>query len=399
MALINSGKTKSSKIDPLPIGLLKVNTAALAPFFVNLINMSYTSCTVPARLKHAVVTPLLKRPGLPKDNYSNYRPISNLPYVSKLLECHVSAQLCLHLQNNYIEDPFQSAYRPSHSIETAIVCIQDDVLRSLDARRHVALVLLDLSAAVDTIDYCILLEELHRIGVRGDALHWMSSYLTDRTQCVSVDDQLSCEIRLQHGVPQGSVLGPVLFSVYCRKCSEFPPSDSASAVDRIRLVLSTLKHGWHHSCLLLNEKKGEAILFAAPNNRIPQPPPLCIDVCGCSIIASTNISDLGVQLDSTMSMAAHVSRTCRTAYAQQRCINLVRSSLPVSARKTLVHALVASKLDFGNAAQTIRFSLYKDCFCYIRVFTLGKFGNYLGPSSFLKINEFLKCNPLCPYSD
>ena len=112
MTLINSGKSKSSKIDPLPIALLKANTAALAPFFLNLTNMSYTSCTVPARLKHAVVTPLLKRPGLSKDNYSNYRPILNLPYVSKLLERHVSAQLRLHLQNNNIEDPFQSAYRP-----------------------------------------------------------------------------------------------------------------------------------------------------------------------------------------------------------------------------------------------------------------------------------------------
>ena len=102
-------------------------------------------------------------------------------------------------------------------------------------------------------------------------------------------------------------------------------------------------------CLLLNEAKTEAILFAAPNNRIPQPPPLCIDVCGCNIIASSNIRDLGVQLDSTMSMAAHVSRTCRTAYAQLRSISRIRSSLPISARKTLVHALVTSKLDFGNA--------------------------------------------------
>ena len=105
-----------------------------------------------------------------------------------------------------------------------------------------------------------------------------------------------------------------------------------------------------YRCLLLNEKKTETILFPAQINRIPQPPSPCIDVCGCSIIASTNIRDLGVQLDSTMSMAAHVSRTCRTAYAQLRCINRIRSSLPISAHKTLVHALVTSKLDFGNAA-------------------------------------------------
>ena len=94
MALINISKTKSSKIDPLPSALLKANTAALAPFFVNLINLSYTCCTVPARLKHAVVTPLLKRSGLATDNYANYRQISNLPFASKLLERHVSTQLC-----------------------------------------------------------------------------------------------------------------------------------------------------------------------------------------------------------------------------------------------------------------------------------------------------------------
>ena len=156
------------------------------------------------------------------------------------------------------------------------------MLRSLEARKQVALVSLDLSAAFDTIDHCILLEESHRIGVRRDALHWMSSYLTDRTQCASVD-------------------------------VDFPRGDSASAVDRIRRCVVDVKAWLASRCLLLNEKKTEAILVAAPNNRISQPPPLCIDVCGCSIIASTNIRDLGVQLDSTMSMAAHVSRTCRTA--------------------------------------------------------------------------------------
>ena len=207
--------------------------------------------------------------------------------------------------------------------------------------------------------------------MRGDALRWMSSYLTDRTQCVSVDGHLSCEIRLQHGVPQGSVLAPLLFSVYCAGLSEvflthdiryhvyagdtqlyvdFQRGDSASAADRIRRCVIDVKAWLASRCLLLNETKTEAIVFAAPNNRIPQPPPLCIDVCGCSIIASTNIRDLGVQLDSAMSMAAHVSRTCRTAYAQLRCISRIRSSLTVSARKTLVHALVTSKLDFGNAA-------------------------------------------------
>ena len=369
--LIENGKIKSSMIDPLPIAILKANTSILAPILRNVINLSYESSTVPARLKHAVVTPLLKRSGLPVDDYASYRPISNLPYASKVLERHVSAQLRLHLQHNNIGDPFQSAYRPSHSVETAIVSIQDDILRSLDTRKHVVLVLLDLSAAFDTIDHDLLLAELDRIGVRGDALCWLASYLTDRTQCVNVEGHLSCNIQLRHRVPQGSVLGPLLFSVYCAGLSEvfskhgiryhvyaddtqlyvdFPRNDAASAADRISLCVTDVKVWLASRYLLLNETKTEAVLFSAPNNRVPQPPPLLIDICGCSVSTSANIRDLGVQLDSTMSMATHVSCTCRTAYAQLRGIARIRSSLPLRACKTLVHALVTSRLDFGNAA-------------------------------------------------
>ena len=162
--LIENCKTNSSKIDPLPISIL-------APITRNVNNLYYESSTLPARLKQAVIKPLLARSGPPVDDYASYRPISNLPYASKLLECHVSAQLRLHLQHNDIGDPFQSAYRPSHSVETASVCIQDDILRSLEARRHAVLVLLDLTAAFDTIGHDILLAELDRIGVRGVLTH------------------------------------------------------------------------------------------------------------------------------------------------------------------------------------------------------------------------------------
>ena len=101
-----------------------------------------------------------------------------------------------------------------------IVCIQDDVLRSIDARKHVVLILLDLSAAFDTINHEILLTVLHRIGVQGDAHRRIESYLTGRTQCVSVNDHLSCVMRPKHGVAQGSVLGPLLFSVYLAGLSD-----------------------------------------------------------------------------------------------------------------------------------------------------------------------------------
>ena len=111
---------------------------------------------------------------------------------------------------NDIFDVFQSAYRPAHSCESALVRIQDDILVSLDNRKTVILVLLDLSAAFDTVDHRLLLDKLYRIGIHGNAHRWMHSYLSERTQVVRVDKHTSRCVDLCFGVPQGSMLGPLL---------------------------------------------------------------------------------------------------------------------------------------------------------------------------------------------
>ena len=168
------------------------------------------------------------------------------------------------------------------------------------------------------------------------AHRWIESYLTDRTQCISVNDHLSCVMRPKHGVPRGSVLGPLLFSVYCAGLSDvfskhgiryhvyaddtqlyvdFPRNDSAFVMDRIRRCVIDVKAWLASRCLLLNGTKTEATLFAAPN-RMTQPSPLHMDICGSDVRTSTNIRDLGVYLDSTMSMTTHVTRICRTAYGR-----------------------------------------------------------------------------------
>ena len=177
------------------------------------------------------------------------------------------------------------------------------------------------------------------------AHRWIESYLTDRIQCISVNDHLSCVMRPKHGMPQGSVLGPLLFSVYCAGLSDvfskhgiryhvyaddtqlyvdFPRNDSAFAMDRIRRCVINVKAWLASRCLLLNGAKTEAILFAAPN-RMTQPSPLHMDICGSDVRTSTNIRDLGVYLDFTMSMTTHVTRICRTAYGRLRNIARIRS--------------------------------------------------------------------------
>ena len=141
----------------------------LLPAISNIVNLSLTSGVVPAQLKVAHVTSLLKKPPLNPEDLKNFRPVSNLHFLSKIVEKAVAAQLSKHLQENALHEPCQSAYRASHSTETALLRIQSDVLLALDRKEAVFLVLLDLSSAFDTIDHALLLETLEtRFGIIVD---------------------------------------------------------------------------------------------------------------------------------------------------------------------------------------------------------------------------------------
>ena len=161
----------------MPTSILKGNAETFAPLIMKIVNASLQSGTVPADMKHALVTPLHKRHGLDTNNLANYRPVSNIGFVSKVLERYVANAVREHIDNNGYNDAFQSAYRPRHSTETALVRIHNDLMQSMYCRRGVLLVLLDLSAAFDTLDHGILLRRLHEIGVRHTVLEWFKSYV------------------------------------------------------------------------------------------------------------------------------------------------------------------------------------------------------------------------------
>ena len=179
-----------------------------------------TTGIVPRDLKTAVVKPLLKKPSLDKNLLKNYRPISNLPFLSKILEIVVLHKLLFHLQENNLSNPLQSAYRAGHSTETVSLRIVNDILSSLDNDNISVLLLLDLSAAFDTTDHQILLSRLNSVfGIQSTALQWFQSYLSDRYQSTSVNNSSSSPSQLMYGVPQGSVLGPILFVLYMDRIS------------------------------------------------------------------------------------------------------------------------------------------------------------------------------------
>ena len=149
---------------------------------------------------------------------NNYRPVSNLPFLSKVLEKVVLHQLRGHLLTNNLSETFQSAYRAHHSTEAALLDVMNRLLGSADEGRVSILTLLDLSAACDTLDHSILLTRLHDLfGISGKAFEWFSSYLSHRFQSVGVNG-LS-QKKLHHGVPHGSVSGPILFTLYTQPLS------------------------------------------------------------------------------------------------------------------------------------------------------------------------------------
>ena len=213
--IICKSPSKSCTLDPIPTWIIRDAKNELLPTITDIINASLRSSEVPTSIKSAVVTPLLKKATLDPEILKNYRPVSNLSFVSKVLERVVAQRLTSYMTDNNLHEYLQSAYKPGHSTETALVKVQNDILTSIDQHGIVILILLDLSAAFDTIDHDVLFSRMEStLGITGPALEWFRSYLGDRTLRVQIDDSFSASQEILWSVPQGSVLGPLLFLIY-----------------------------------------------------------------------------------------------------------------------------------------------------------------------------------------
>ena len=182
---------------------------------VEVFDLSFESDEFASDWKEALLKPLLKKCGL-DIAFSNFCPVSNLPYVSKLSEKAVANynQLIDHMTTNDLHMLLQSAYNQNHSTVSELLKVKNDILLNMEAQKVTLLVLLDFSAAFDTVRHDTLLNRLKsRFGVDGKALEWFASYLMDRTPRVTVNDRLSPAFPLRQVVPQGSCLGPLLLSL------------------------------------------------------------------------------------------------------------------------------------------------------------------------------------------
>lgn len=369
--IILKSSSATCDLDPIPTHLLKENLDTIVPLITKLVNASLQHGKFPEIFKHADIVPLLKKDGLDPDNLKNYRPVSNLPFVSKVIEQVVADRLKTHLTNNNMWEKNQSAYRAFHSTETALIRVHNDIMTSLNRKKMVALVLLDLSAAFDTISHRILLDRLHDdYGVSGVSLKWFESYLQHRTQSVKIGNDKSDKIELPCGVPQGSVLGPILFSLYVRPVAhiarsfdienmfyaddsqlyiEFNHSDgSDQSINRLEQCISGIRRWMQTNFLKLNDSKTEFIIFGSRYSE-KKCSERTIQVGDSSIEAVASVRNLGSYMDKNMTMEAFVAIKIRNLNFLLRKIFRIRRFLTLSACKTLVQSLVISRLDYCNS--------------------------------------------------
>ena len=184
--LINSAEAKSSELHPIPSKLLKTNSMKIAPVITEILNLLLKTGDFCKELKQALLGPLLKKRGL-ELAFPNYRPVSNLPYLGKIIEWAVCNQITDYTGKIGMTEQYQSAYKAAHSIETAMLKVKTDILAAIDRKEAMCLILLDLSAAFDKVNHEMLLNCLKfRFGITDTVLKWLESYLTGRHQSIII---------------------------------------------------------------------------------------------------------------------------------------------------------------------------------------------------------------------
>ena len=364
------------ELDPIPTSLVKRFLPSLLPVITAIINKSLELSHFPLKFKNALVKPLLKKSSLDQNCLNNYRPVSNLPFLSKVCEKVVCSRLIEHMDANHYFEKYQSAYRKFHSTESALLRVHNDIIKSLDSKKCVALIMLDISAAYDTIDHQLLLRRLqYQARVVGDALNWMESYLENRSQQVLINGIRSSPIGLKFGIPQGSVLGPVLFCIYTLPLGpiiqkynldyhffaddsqiyiEFKSTECLDAeLITLQKCIAEIKTWMDRNFLRLNSDKTEFILFTKKHHTLSNinadDKLMALDLCNTSVFPSNSVRNLGAIFDKFMCMEEHIKSTCRAAYHALWKISKIRKYMDMNCTKQLVPGLVISKLDYANA--------------------------------------------------
>ena len=361
--IVSNFKNKTSYgIDEIPVHIVKSCIPGIAAPLSSIINCSLQTGHFPSPLKIAKVIPLSK--GNVINNIQNYRPISVLPSFSKVFEKVVFNRMSAYIESQSILNSCQYGFRKNYSTFMALTEFYDKVTAAIDGKQFAIGIFVDLAKAFDTLDHNILLNKLEYYGVRGITLNWFRSYLSNRCQYVTINNTCSSLRKISHGVPQGSILGPLLFILYINditNCSDimsfilfaddtnllFSCNDIVSLFLTVNIELSKLALWFRINKLSLNIKKTSYIMFGfkhLPNTCNN----LKLNIDGCEIEKVECTKFLGVYIDSKLNWKTHAEHITIKISKGLGVIGRARNILPQNILLMLYRTMIYPYLIYCN---------------------------------------------------
>ena len=350
---------KATGLDGIPSRFVKDGAPIIAQPLSHIINLSLIQGVVPDELKSARVIPIFKKND--KTSVGNYRPVSILSIVSKVFERVVYDQVESYFKSNKLFYKFQSGFRRGLSTDTCLIHLTDYIRKQMDKGNLIGMVLLDLQKAFDTVDHSTLLMKLRATGLGEDILRWFRSYLSDRKQLVDVSGTYSSTAQVICGVPQGSILGPLLFLIYVNDMSAVVKNKLLLYADDSGILVSgksraDIEHALEEDLHLVSQwlvdnklslhlGKTESILFGS-KQRIGPNKSLVIKCNGTEINSTSSVKYLGATIDQFLSFDAMARSVLQKANARLKFLYRKKEFLTQHTMKLLVMSLIQCHFDY-----------------------------------------------------
>ncbi len=348
-------KKKATGCDGIPPKLIKIAHEKVAPILSQLVNTSMKEGVFPNSLKKAEIRPVYKK----KDNMQkeNYRPVSVLTCLSKLLEKVLALQLQIHFDGIFSES--LAAFRAKYSCQDSLLSLLEHWRSALRGKEHVGAILMDLSKAFDCMPHDLLLEKFKAYGVTGKALELLRSYLHERTQRVKLGLEVSAWNFVKKGVPQGSILGPILFNVFINDLfyaikhallTNYADDNTLTVTNRdfiqMKMTLEAeaeMAIQWFtNNKMLANPEKFQAIYFQKKFDDFS------FTVNGANIEVSEKVVLLGITFDKNLNFGLHVDQTCKRAATQLNVLKRISYCLDTKGRLAVFRCFILSHMKYCN---------------------------------------------------
>ena len=364
--LIEKLKDKTATgYDYLDVRLIKDLKKVIAPILTKLINLGNEVKKFPNCLKRAIIKPIHKSED--PNNISNYRPIALLPILSKIFERAATDQIMEFLIKNLLLTRTQHAYLKNHSTITFLVEAINFIYKLLDQKLHTALVKIDLSKAFDTINHKKLINKLKTLGLNENALSWIESYLGNRTQKTKFQYFTSSENPVTTGVPQGSILGPLLFICFTNDlASNFDDSlckllsyadDSTFIVNatsstelksKIKTTLEKAQSWFIENEMKINTDKTQILVFKNGKHQNKITIPITYQNKKIKLVSEPYVEILGILIDENLSWEKQINHVRKKSMNATRNVHRVNKMLPKKSRLNMYHCIISPNFDYGD---------------------------------------------------